>query len=60
MNWAPDGTELAFERRLPGGDIDLYILMVVGAPLALSVGEHIDYGPGWSPDGYLWRSCGTI
>jgi len=53
MNWAPNGTSLAFERRLPGGDIDLYILLAGGDMLPLSVGEHIDYGPGWSPDGSL-------
>ncbi len=51
MNWAPDNTGLAIERRLPGGDIDLYILTLGGATLPISVGEHLDYGPGWSPDG---------
>jgi len=53
MTWAPDNTGLALERRLPGGDIDLYILTVGGDTLPVSVGEHLDYGPGWSPDGSL-------
>jgi Tol biopolymer transport system component len=53
MSWAPYNTELAIERRLTGGDTDLYILTVAGATLPLSVGEHLDYGPGWSPDGHV-------
>jgi len=51
MSWAPYNTEIAVERRLPGGDTDLYIMTLGGATIELSVGEHLDYGPGWSPDG---------
>jgi hypothetical protein len=51
MSWSPLNTELVVERKLPGGDTDLYILTVAGATQPLSVGAHLDYAPGWSPDG---------
>lgn len=51
--WSPDGTQIAFSRRSPEGQRDLYLLDLStgsSAPLVADPDTH-EQEPTWSPDG---------
>ena len=50
--WAPDGRRIAFTRRDPTGNYDVYVLeLATGEERRLTTGPAQDRDPTWSPDG---------
>jgi hypothetical protein len=49
--WAPDGRTLAFSRREPGSDRQIYILEERGTPRLLREWPTDEHDPAWAPTG---------
>jgi Tol biopolymer transport system component len=54
--WSPDGSQIAFRRRLPGatpqGNLDIFVMAADGGAVAqLTTDAGNDQDPSWSPDG---------
>ena len=50
--WSPDGTQIAFRRRLPSGNQDVFVMNADGTGLRpVATTPAADFKPVWSPDG---------
>jgi Tol biopolymer transport system component/DNA-binding winged helix-turn-helix (wHTH) protein len=50
--WSPDGKQIAFIGRMPGGPFKLYVVPSAGgSPRQLIPGDRQESDPNWSPDG---------
>jgi Tol biopolymer transport system component len=50
--WSPDGTKIAFTRRLSGSTSQIYVMSATGASVVpLTNNPDGDEEPAWSPDG---------
>lgn len=50
--WSPDGTRIAFARRISDTNADIFVMNADGSnPINLTNHEANDFDPAWSPDG---------
>jgi TolB protein len=50
--WSPDGTMIAFRRRISADNSDVYLMQADGSGVRpIATGPAIEEKPSWSPDG---------
>ena len=50
--WSPDGTMIAFRRRVSNDNLDVYVMRSDGSGVRpVATGPAVDEKPAWSPDG---------
>ena len=51
-SWSPDGTQIAFQRRVSESNVEVFRVTVAGGPAQrLTTADGNDGSPVWSPDG---------
>jgi Tol biopolymer transport system component len=51
-HWSPDGKQIAFSGRVPGGQHRIFLISSEGGkPEPVTAGESLENRPEWSPDG---------